>query len=167
MHPLARDIRRTLGDLMSRKPNLRRRRLFAASFFTFVLFSNCSAAFAQSQETEGELIANLAGGRVIVHVTKDDVIIFGAIDQPLEAGGIPPRVMQADGAHIGILMGASEWRSPADPKPIRLDKESTPPRNLDIESPCHEYHTGKPRRDGEYPDPAPEEVAANRCQDGI
>jgi hypothetical protein len=108
---------------MSWKPNLRRPRLVAASFFTFVLFSNCSGAFAQSQETEGELIANLAGGRVIVHVTKDDVIIFGAIDQPLEAGGIPPRVMQVDGAHIGILMGASEWRSPADPKPIRLDKD--------------------------------------------
>jgi hypothetical protein len=108
---------------MSWKPNLRRRRLVAASLFTFVLFSNGSGVFAQSQETEGELIANLAGGRVIVHVTKDDVIIFGAIDQPLEAGGIPPRVMQVDGAHIGILMGASEWRSPADPKPIRLDKD--------------------------------------------
>jgi hypothetical protein len=78
---------------------------------------------AQEKATENEIIANLAGGRVIVHVTKDEVIVFGAIDQPIEAGSIPPRVLELDSTHVGILLGASEWRLPADPKPVRLDRE--------------------------------------------
>ena len=76
-------------------------------------------ALAQDQH-EDEIIANLAGGRAIIHVAKD-AIIFSAIDQPVERNSIPPRVMDLDATHIGILFGASEWRVPADPKPIRLE----------------------------------------------
>ncbi len=83
----------------------------------------CPGAAAQTQEHEDEIIANLAGGRVIVHVTKDDVIVFAAIDQPVETGSIPPRVMDIDNTHVGVLLGASEWRLPADPKPVRLDRD--------------------------------------------
>ncbi len=67
-------------------------------------------------------MANLAGGRVIIHVARD-AIIFGAIDQPLEAKSVPPRVAEMDQNHIGIFFGASEWQIPASPKPIRLDRE--------------------------------------------
>lgn len=77
----------------------------------------------QSQDSENEIVANLAGGRVIVHVTKDDVILFATIDHPVETGSVPPRLLQLDGSHVGILLGASEWRDPADPKPIRLDRD--------------------------------------------
>jgi len=77
---------------------------------------------AQAQEQhEDEIIANLAGGRAIVHVAKD-AIVFAAIDRPVERNSIPPRVMDLGSTHIGILFGASEWRVPADPKPIRLDR---------------------------------------------
>jgi hypothetical protein len=91
-------------------------------------------ADAQSRDREDEIIANLAGGRVIVHVTKDEVIVFGVIEQPVEAGSIPPRVMDIDNTHVGVLLGASEWRLPADPKPVRLDRDfqrigSRDPRN--------------------------------------
>ncbi len=74
-----------------------------------------------SQGREDEIVGNLAGGRVIVHVAKD-VIIFAAIDQPVERNSVPPRVMDLDGLHIGVLFGASEWRIPSDPKPVRLDR---------------------------------------------
>src|SRR5260370_27589024 len=92
---------------------------------TLVLFVGVFCAFpfdtlAQDQH-EDEIIANLAGGRAIVHVAKD-VIVFAAINQPVEQNSIPPRVMDLDTTHIGILFGASEWRIPADPKPIRLDR---------------------------------------------
>ncbi len=76
---------------------------------------------SQGQDLDDEIVANLAGGRVIVHIAKD-AIIFAAIDQPMELGSVPPRVMDIDATHIGVLLGASEWRSPADPKPMRLDK---------------------------------------------
>ncbi len=83
----------------------------------------CPALRGQTRDTpDGEIIANLAGGRVIVQVTKDNIIVFGAIDQPIEKGSVQPRVMDLDGSHVGILLGASEWRYPADPKPVRLDR---------------------------------------------
>src|ERR1700736_2362767 len=83
----------------------------------------CAARAPQSQDAEREIVANLAGGRVIVHVTKDNVIVFAAIDHPLEAGSVPPRVAELDSTHIGVLLGASEWRLPADPKPVPLDRD--------------------------------------------
>ena len=70
---------------------------------------------------EDEIVANLAGGRVIVQVSRD-AIIFGAIDHPLEATAVPPRVAAIGSSHVGIFFGASEWQVPAQPRPIRLDK---------------------------------------------
>jgi hypothetical protein len=70
---------------------------------------------------EDEIVANLAGGRVIIHVA-DDGIAFGAIDHPLEAKSVPPRVAAIGSSHIGIFFGASEWQVPAQPQPIRMDK---------------------------------------------
>lgn len=80
------------------------------------------AVQGQSRDSD-EIIANLAGGRVIIHVARDDKIIFAAIDQALETNSIPPRVMSVDTSHIGVLLGAAEWRLPADPKPVRLDRD--------------------------------------------
>lgn len=78
-------------------------------------------ALAFAQGREDEIVANLAGGRVIVHVARE-VIIFAAINHSVEPDSVPPRVMGLDSTHIGVLLGASEWRMPADPKPIRLDR---------------------------------------------
>lgn len=86
---------------------------------TLVAFS-FAATPARAQEDE--IVANLAGGRVLIHVTRD-AIIFGAIDHPLEAKSVPPRVAAIGNAHIGILFGASEWQIPAQPRPIRLDRD--------------------------------------------
>jgi hypothetical protein len=85
------------------------------------LFLHAKAA-AQTQAPEDEIVANLAGGRVIVHVARDGNIVFAAINEPVEAGGVPPRVLETDSSHVGVLLGASEWRLPADPKPVRLDR---------------------------------------------
>ncbi len=76
---------------------------------------------AQESPREDEIVANLAGGRVIVHVARE-TIVFAAIDQPIEAKAVPPRVVNLDVGHVGILLGASEWQLPSDPKPVRLDR---------------------------------------------
>ena len=84
---------------------------------------------------EDEIVANLAGGRVIIQVAGDG-IVFGAIDHPLEAKSVPPRVAMVGSSHIGIFFGASEWQVPAQPQPIRLDRNisnirsSTAPNNI-------------------------------------
>lgn len=96
--------------------------------FLVAFLAAANPVFAQGQEDE--IVANLAGGRVIVHVARD-LIIFAAIDHPVEQNSVPPRVLDLDGAHIGVLLGASEWRIPADPKPIRLDRNFQRTRGRD------------------------------------
>ena len=81
-----------------------------------------AARAVAAQEREGEIVANLAGGRVIVHVAKD-MVLFAAIDQPIETRSIPPRVMELDSTHVGVILGATEWQSPAEPKPVRMDRD--------------------------------------------
>jgi hypothetical protein len=84
--------------------------------------TSAQIAAAQERERGDEIVANLAGGRVIVHVAHDK-IVFAAIDQPFEPNSIPPRVLSIDRNHIGVLLGASEWQVTSDPKPVRLDKD--------------------------------------------
>ena len=79
-----------------------------------------SAPSALSQEDE--IVANLAGGRAIILVANG-AIVFAAIDHPLESKSVPPRVASVDSRHVAILFGASEWQIPAQPRPIRLDRE--------------------------------------------
>jgi hypothetical protein len=91
-------------------------------FVACTALASAQSAAAQERDRGGEIVANLAGGRVIVHVAHDK-IIFAAIDQPVEPNSIPPRVLSIDRDHIGVLLGASEWRVTSDPKPVRLDKD--------------------------------------------
>jgi hypothetical protein len=101
-------------------------------------------AAAQTQAPEDEIVANLAGGRVIVHVAGDGNIIFAAINEPVEAGGVPPRVVEVDAAHVAVLLGASEWRLPADPNPVRLDRNFERIRARD---PKYQYNTAEAEPD--------------------
>jgi hypothetical protein len=77
---------------------------------------------AQTLQREDEIVASLAGGRVIAQVAKDNVIVFAAINQPVEQSSVPPRLLQLDATHVGILFGASEWQIPSAPDPVRLDR---------------------------------------------
>lgn len=81
------------------------------------------AALASASPDEAdEMVANLAGGRVIVHVANDKIIL-AAIDQPLEIKSVPPRLMDLDATHVAILLGATEWQVPSQLKPVRLDRD--------------------------------------------
>jgi hypothetical protein len=98
---------------------------------------------AQERDREDEIVASLAGGRVIVHAARD-VILFAAIDHPVEDRSVPPRVMELDSTHVGVLLGASEWQSPADPKPVRLDRDL--PR-ISAKDPRYEGYAGEAEPD--------------------
>jgi hypothetical protein len=102
------------------------------------------AAAAQNQAPEDEIVANLAGGRVIVHVARDGEIVFAAINEPVEAGGVPPRLVETDSTHVAVLLGASEWRLPADPKPVRLDRNF---ERIHARDPKYQYNAGEAEPD--------------------
>lgn len=91
----------------------------AAAFLTIQL--GCALA-ASAQGREDEIVANIASGRVIVHVTKDG-IAFATVEQPFEADSIPPRIVSIDARHVGVLLGAAEWVLPGrGGKPVRLER---------------------------------------------
>jgi hypothetical protein len=96
------------------------RRSLVSIFFATTLLPALAAA--QNLQREDEIVASLAGGRVIAQVAKDNVIIFAAINQPVEVNSVPPRLLQLDATHVGVLLGASEWQIPSAPEPVRLDR---------------------------------------------
>jgi hypothetical protein len=86
-----------------------------------LLFLTAFTVFSPSAISQtDEIVANLAGGRVVIHVARD-AIIFGVINHPVESTSVPPRAAQIDPTHMGVFFGASEWQVPAQPRPIRLD----------------------------------------------
>jgi len=113
-----------------------RRRLGIALCVVVAVGFSGPRAIAQSRSQDNEIVTSLTGGRVILHFAKE-AILFAAVDQPVEQGAPPPRVVDVDSQHIAILFGASEWRSLADPKPIRMD------RNI-------QRIAGRDPRDGSY-----------------
>jgi hypothetical protein len=90
--------------------NIVLRRSLLSVFFATMLLPPLAAA--QSLQREDEIVASLAGGRVIAQVAKDNVIVFAAINQPVEVNSVPPRLLQLDATHVGVLLGASEWQIP-------------------------------------------------------
>jgi hypothetical protein len=117
-----------------------------ASSFALILAFLClyAGAAAQTQAPEDEIVANLAGGRVLVHVARDGDIVFAAINEPVEAGGVPPRVLELDSSHVAVLLGASEWRLPADPNPVRLDRNF---ERIHARDPKYQYNDGEAEPD--------------------
>lgn len=107
--------------LVSRAQGLLAVGLLTMRILSLILLAFSFAATPAAAQ-EDEIVANLAGGRVIVHVARDS-ILFAAIDHPLEAKSVPPRVAAIGTSHVGIFFGASEWQVPAQPRPIRLDRD--------------------------------------------
>ncbi len=96
-----------------------------------------SPAFAQE---EGEIVVNLAAGRVAVLVAKEGIIV-SAVQEHVEAESRPPLVVQLSERRVGIVLGAAEWLQPGTGAPaVRMDRqmvrlmgEIAGPRRLDAE----------------------------------
>jgi len=85
-----------------------------------VLLSLWPVRCRAQQALENEVVANLAGGRVEIDVSRE-LISFAVIDHPVETNSHPPRVLSLDSTHVGVLFGAAEWQVSSNPKPVRLD----------------------------------------------
>jgi len=101
---------------------------FLSSVFALLVFSIINWTIAGpifAQDKDDEIVATLTGGRVIIHATQES-ITFVALDEPIEAGSVPPRVMSLDSRHVAVLLGSSavgECRP--IPNPIRMDQGYT------------------------------------------
>lgn len=88
---------------------------------TFCLILSVPNLFAQ-ENRGGEIVANLATGRVIFCVTHDAIIV-AATSGGGEVGSRPPAVLPVSAGRIGVLLGAIDWTAPDSGKVTRLDAE--------------------------------------------
>jgi len=79
----------------------------------------CTASRAQQSDTE--IIANLAAGRVAICVAREAIIV-GTASESVETGSKAPVMVQLDPAHVAVLFGAVEWLQPGSGRPpVKLD----------------------------------------------
>src|ERR1043166_3648906 len=98
-------------QLRLRQPGSLRSPLLLLNVAALCLLALLSAASTTAQDKDDEIVATLAGGRVIVHGTRED-LTFAVINEPIENGDVPPRVVTLDSHHVGVLLGSSDWRIP-------------------------------------------------------
>jgi len=94
--------------------------LLALAFALFLLIAPPIAAPQEKQG--GEIVANLATGRVVFCVTHDAIIV-GATSGGGEVGSRAPTVLPVSPGRIGVLLGAIEWTVPATGKTTRFDAD--------------------------------------------
>jgi hypothetical protein len=65
-----------------------------------------------NDERGGEIVANLASGRVDIFVAKGAIVI-GVLGAHSEPGSLAPQIVEMTGRRAAILMGALEWQEVA------------------------------------------------------
>jgi hypothetical protein len=98
-----------------------RKSLFAAAIAISQLIVPAQKLPAQAN-AGGEIVANLATGRVVFCVTKDAIIV-AATSGGGEVGSRPPAVLPVSSGRIGVLLGAIDWTAPDTAKTTRFDAE--------------------------------------------
>jgi len=70
-------------------------RLTLLASLAFGRWAWCVARLIHIEGNRGRDCREPRSGRVIVHVAKDDLILFATIDHPVEAGSPPPRLCRS------------------------------------------------------------------------
>ena len=85
----------------------------------------------ERQQSAGEVVANLAAGRVAVLIAKDGLAVATAQSQ-IEPGTLPPLIVPLGSLRVAVLLGPVEWTWPGTGRtPLRLDvalRQSAPGR---------------------------------------
>ena len=95
-------------------------RLLALAFAAFLAIALPISAAQEKQS--GEIVANLATGRVVFCVTHDAIIV-AATSGGGEVGSRPPTVLPVSPGRVGVLLGAIEWTVPSTGKTTRFDAD--------------------------------------------
>jgi hypothetical protein len=64
-----------------------------------------------SEDMEGEMVANLAAGRVVIAVVRDGMVI-ASLENKIEPATRVPPIIPLGSRRAGILLGAVDWATP-------------------------------------------------------
>ena len=108
------------------KTSTQRRPARLRRYLAGILFLCTAAVFsgpiAAQEQRGGEVAATLSVGRVVFCVTKTGILVAAAPGTG-EKGSHPPAVVAVGSRRIGVLLGAAEWNTGGNTKPMRLDAE--------------------------------------------
>ena len=62
----------------------------------------------QQPTAEGEWVANLAAGQLLIAVVKGGMVI-ASVENPVEPNTRPPQIVPLPGNRVGVLLGAVDW----------------------------------------------------------
>jgi hypothetical protein len=102
-------------------------------------FSAAPRANAQSDEAQsnGEVVANLAAGRVVVAVVKDAILV-GTLEDPIEVHTLPPTPVLLSSERFGVFLGPVDWWSPPSKREIgELNQELPRLHTYAVAAPPH------------------------------
>ncbi|HVB87666.1 MAG TPA: hypothetical protein VNK23_13475 [Candidatus Dormibacteraeota bacterium] len=112
---------------------------FCLALCATILLSLPLAAFAQSTigKVNGEVVADLAAGRVVIAVVKDAILV-GTLENPIEVHTLPPTPVLLSSERFGVFLGPADWWSPPGQREIAaLDQELPRLRTYAVAMPPH------------------------------
>jgi hypothetical protein len=99
----------------------------------------CAPEAAPQRQSNDEVVANLAAGRVAVLVAKDGIAVATA-ESPVEPGTLPPLIVPLNSVRVAVLLGPVEWIAPGTGRPpLRLDVELRRTVNGIANAPARNY----------------------------
>jgi hypothetical protein len=97
------------------------------------------AALAQSSigSVNGEVVADLAAGRVVIAIVKDGILV-GTLENPIEVHTQPPAPVLLSSERLGVYLGPVNWWSPPGQHQIAaLNQELPRLRTYAVAMPPH------------------------------
>jgi hypothetical protein len=87
--------------------------------------------------SNGEVVADLAAGRVVIAVVKDAILV-GTLENPIEVHTLPPTPVLLSSERFGVFLGPVDWWSPPSKREVgELNQELPRLHTYAVATPPH------------------------------
>jgi hypothetical protein len=111
--------------------------VFAASVALWPFMPARANPQSGDAQSNGEVVANLAAGRVVIAVVKDAILV-GTLEDPIEVHTLPPTPVLLSSERFGVFLGPVDWWSPPSQREIgELNQELPHLHTYAVSTPPH------------------------------
>ena len=111
--------------------------LFAISATVWAALPPGANAQSDDAQSNGEVVANLSAGRVVIAVVKDAILV-GTLENPIEVHTLPPTPVLLSSERFGVFLGPVDWWSPPSEREIgELNQELPRLHTFAVATPPH------------------------------
>jgi hypothetical protein len=111
--------------------------LLAVSAALWIFAPPWANAQSDDAQSNGEVVANLSAGRVVIAVVKDAILV-GTVEDPIEVQTVPPTPVLLASERFGVFLGPVDWWSPPSEREIgELNQELPRLHTYAVATPPH------------------------------